>query len=211
MIRFKNRYTGEFLELRPQKTYTEHSRDWYFYPIGSDLKAGEISFTNEFGITKKKIYENEIDLYGSEKDPLQRKVEIQDINEETLLVCGINALGMKRNSPEYKLRPGLGRLMMYLACKDGQERGLNFIKLDSVEEAAPFYRRMGMHHRDTQFLDLDPITPSHGGQIERISKDWLSNFSAHYNYARSHDHMFCEIKTVLSLISTETEKQWSRI
>jgi hypothetical protein len=121
--------------------------------------------------------------------------------------------------------PGVGQLMMYLACQSAKRLGARMVRLDSVDAASGFYRRFGMRH---------PANPGSGGLPAlshvlfastqsptfsvprltplaingRLDSARLNIFNSHIEYTRKGGEMIAEIDTMLFYIGMKVENQW---
>ena len=118
----------------------------------------------------------------------------------TVRVCGHLNEARSRNP-----NPGVGRLLMYLACRYSFVKGARKIDLHSLQSAAPFYRLMGMHHPVVANPMFGKLERSAHGKLQPA---WLKVFEANFSSTRTGGSMLGEIRTVLACIEKKIKTQW---
>ncbi|MEL4073367.1 hypothetical protein WKW50_24920 [Ochrobactrum sp. GPK 3] len=139
---------------------------------------------------------------------------IQNHANETILEIDLLLVNGHFNSPTARNpHPGVGTLLIYLACHEGLKLGAHILKLYSLTGPAGFYRRMGMYRTAATFLDLPPVAaqPDFVGHPALLNREWLNEFSPHWKETRKGGTMVAEIRTVLGYIENKIFSQWKEV
>ena len=145
--------------------------------------------------------------------PLYQKVSTAEIGhiyfkidavKSELAVFMVRVNGHSNAATAHNPHRGVGRLLMFMACKNAEKRGIRSIRLSSDPSATGFYRQMGMHHPQASVARFSDEQTIDG----RLQADWLNTFGRHFAQVRRGGMMVSQISTVLINIQGPTLQQW---
>lgn len=129
--------------------------------------------------------------------------EINRVASE-LAVFRISVSGHTNAATAQNPHPGVGRLLMYMACKHAAKQGIRTIRLTSEPSATGFYRQMGLRHPQARVPQFSGEQSTDG----RLQAEWLNTFGRHLAQDRRGGMMVSELATVLHNIEFRTLEQW---
>ncbi|MEL4073366.1 hypothetical protein WKW50_24915 [Ochrobactrum sp. GPK 3] len=141
---------------------------------------------------------------------------IRDRFNETILEIDLLLVNGHFNNPTAKNpHPGVGTLLVYLACQEGLKVGARVLTLYSLLGSVGFYRRIGMHRTGVivTYPDMPFIAaqPNPAGRPSPIDRKWLNEFNKHWENTRNGGTMVAEIRTVLGYIEHKIFTQWQEV
>lgn len=128
--------------------------------------------------------------------------------DSELSIQRIDVFGHSNAADAHNPFPGVGRLLMYLACRHASTMGLSTLRLVAKDSAIGFYTRMGLRadvHRPP------PRMPAVQFVGNKLNRAWLDAFDDHFSMSRDIDEMTSEIFAVLSNIEGLVAAQWQEI
>ena len=125
--------------------------------------------------------------------------------QSELFVFRINVYGHRNEANAQNRSQGVGRLLMYMACKHAEKRGARTIRLVSERSAIGFYLPMGLHRSQVQSL---PHFSGERSVNSSLQTTWLDTFNDHFREIRRGGMMVSELKYVLLNIEGRILLQW---
>lgn len=122
----------------------------------------------------------------------------------TLEVLLVTVANHRNDACAHNPNPGVGRLLMRIACENAAASGATRITANALTTAVGFYRRMGMHSWDTP-EQIDGSCFAGGG---RLSPAWLETMNTLVARTHAGGRMEAEIATVLRYIGPAVDAQW---
>jgi hypothetical protein len=170
--------------------------------IYTDKHSGEVLVRNKRDHSSERL---EFYLYRKSRSEQVGRIYFQiDQAHSELAVFAVRVTGHSNAATARNPTPGVGRLLMYMACRHAQKRGVRTIRLTADPSAVGFYRQIGLHHPSAPVPRL-PGEPFIDGNIQ---PEWLSAFNRHLIQVRRGGMMVSELRTVLWYIERPTLNQW---
>lgn len=129
-----------------------------------------------------------------------------ELAEREIFIHRIWVNGHHNSASARNPNPGVGRLLMFVACQMGLALGATRVSLDSLQSAKGFYTRMGMRAAEESVMALRGH-PVHEGKLD---PRWLERFDFMFRNTRTGGTMISDIGTLLTNIQGAVCAQWTR-